>query len=112
VIPTLAPYVLPLLLPELHRNHPDLRLDLLETRTKALVSELAQGELDAGLPTDVEALVTWSGDFREVDRNATEFDSARSTPSTKRLIRSSRKSHENLIAGIKTGDAFLHRLGP
>ena len=31
-------------------------------------------------------------------------------PSTKRLIRSSRKSHENLIAGIKTGDAFLHRL--
>ena len=30
--------------------------------------------------------------------------------STKRLIRSSRKSHENLIAGIKTGDAFLHRL--
>jgi AcrB/AcrD/AcrF family len=36
----------------------------------------------------------------------------RSIPSTKRLIRSSRKSHENLIAGIKTGDAFLHRLGP
>jgi hypothetical protein len=24
---------------------------------------------------------------------------------------SSRKSHENPIAGIKTGDAFLHRLG-
>lgn len=31
VIPTLAPYVLPLLLPELHRSRPDLRLDLLET---------------------------------------------------------------------------------
>src|ERR1700757_4817793 len=27
VIPTLAPYVLPLLLPELHRDHPDLCLD-------------------------------------------------------------------------------------
>jgi hypothetical protein len=35
----------------------------------------------------------------------------RSVPSTKRLIRSSRKSHENLIARIKAGDAFLHRLG-
>ena len=46
VIPTLAPYVLPLLLPELHRNHPDLRLDLLETQTKTLVSELAQGTMD------------------------------------------------------------------
>src|SRR6478672_157103 len=46
VIPTLAPYVLPLLLPELHRTHPDLCLDLLETQTKTLVSELAQGALD------------------------------------------------------------------
>ena len=46
VIPTLAPYVLPLLLPELHRSHPDLRLDLLETQTKSLLNELAQGTLD------------------------------------------------------------------
>jgi len=46
VIPTLAPYVLPLLLPELERSYPDLRLDLLETQTKTLVSELAQGTLD------------------------------------------------------------------
>ena len=46
VIPTLAPYVLPQLLPELHRSHPDLRLDLLETQTKTLVNSLLQGELD------------------------------------------------------------------
>jgi LysR family hydrogen peroxide-inducible transcriptional activator len=46
VIPTLAPYVLPCLLPELHRRHPGLCLDLLETQTKTLVSELAQGALD------------------------------------------------------------------
>ena len=45
VIPTLAPYVLPLLLPELHRSHPDLRLDLLETQTKTLVSALTQGRI-------------------------------------------------------------------
>jgi LysR family transcriptional regulator, hydrogen peroxide-inducible genes activator len=46
VIPTLAPYVLPLLLPELHRTYPDLCLDLLETQTKTLLSELGQGMLD------------------------------------------------------------------
>ncbi len=46
VIPTLAPYVLPGLLPELHRRHPSLHLDLLETQTKTLLSELAQGTLD------------------------------------------------------------------
>lgn len=49
VIPTLAPYVLPQLLPELHRRHPDLQIDLLETQTKNLVSELAQGTLDVVL---------------------------------------------------------------
>jgi LysR family hydrogen peroxide-inducible transcriptional activator len=55
VIPTLGPYVLHLLLPELQRRHPDLRLDLLETQTKRLVSELAQGRLDVlllALPTE------------------------------------------------------------
>jgi LysR family transcriptional regulator, hydrogen peroxide-inducible genes activator len=46
IIPTLAPYVLPSLLPVLHRAHPDLCLDLLETHTKTLVSELTEGTLD------------------------------------------------------------------
>jgi LysR family transcriptional regulator, hydrogen peroxide-inducible genes activator len=46
VIPTLAPYVLPTLLPELQRGHPDLCLDLLESHTKTLVNELANGALD------------------------------------------------------------------
>ncbi len=46
VIPTLAPYVLPSLLPVLHRAHPDLCLDLLETQTKSLLSELTHGTLD------------------------------------------------------------------
>ena len=46
IIPTLAPYVLPSLLPVLQRAHPDLCLDLLETQTKTLVSELAHGTLD------------------------------------------------------------------
>jgi len=69
VIPTLAPYVLPLLLPELHRSHPDLRLDLLETQTKTLVSELAQGTLDVlllALPVEkaeFEAIVLFSDRF-------------------------------------------------
>ena len=61
VVPTLAPYVLPLLLPELHRDHPDLRLDLLETQTKTLVNSLAQGELDVlllALPLEKSELET------------------------------------------------------
>src|SRR5246500_19566 len=69
VIPTLAPYVLPLLLPELHRTHPDLYLDLLETQTKTLVTELAQGTLDVlllALPlekTEFETVVLFNDRF-------------------------------------------------
>ncbi len=55
VIPTIAPYVLPRVLPELHRLHPDVHLDLIETQTKALVEALARGALDVilvALPVD------------------------------------------------------------
>lgn len=46
VIPTLAPYVLPRVLPRLHSAYPLLRLELRETQTKTLLDELAGGELD------------------------------------------------------------------
>src|SRR5215510_11834623 len=46
VIPTLAPYVLPKILPVVQRRHPELRLELRETQTRALVNELTRGDLD------------------------------------------------------------------
>jgi LysR family hydrogen peroxide-inducible transcriptional activator len=46
VIPSLAPYVLPKLLPALNRQYPDLRVELRETQTKFLLEELARGTLD------------------------------------------------------------------
>ena len=54
VIPTLAPYVLPKVLPDLQANYPDLIIELRETQTKVLLEELAGGDLDAvmlALPT-------------------------------------------------------------
>lgn len=49
IIPSLAPYVLPRLLPALHAAHPDLKLELHETQTKALIARVAQGQLDAAM---------------------------------------------------------------
>jgi LysR family hydrogen peroxide-inducible transcriptional activator len=46
VIPTLAPYVLPKLLPALQRQFPGLKVDLRETQTETLVAELMRGALD------------------------------------------------------------------
>jgi LysR family transcriptional regulator, hydrogen peroxide-inducible genes activator len=46
IIPTLAPYVLPRLLPRLQAAYPQLRLDVRETQTKLLLGELSRGDLD------------------------------------------------------------------
>jgi LysR family transcriptional regulator, hydrogen peroxide-inducible genes activator len=47
VIPTIAPYVLPKLLPSLRAEHPDLDLHLRETQTQYLIEDLIAGRLDA-----------------------------------------------------------------
>ena len=55
IIPTLAPYVLPHLLPPIQRRYPRLRLEVRETLTTVLCDELAGGELDCvvlALPVD------------------------------------------------------------
>jgi LysR family hydrogen peroxide-inducible transcriptional activator len=46
VIPSLAPYVLPKILPMLQRRYPELRIELRETQTKFLLEELTRGALD------------------------------------------------------------------
>jgi len=46
IIPSLAPYVLPKILPALQRRYPDLRVELRETQTKVLIDELVRGTLD------------------------------------------------------------------
>jgi LysR family transcriptional regulator, hydrogen peroxide-inducible genes activator len=46
IIPTLAPYVLPKVLPSLQARYPDLTVELRETQTKVLIEELESGELD------------------------------------------------------------------
>jgi LysR family hydrogen peroxide-inducible transcriptional activator len=61
IIPTLAPYMLPRVLPLLQNAYPQLRLDVRETRTDVLLRELATGELDAvmvALPAEANDLET------------------------------------------------------
>lgn len=49
VIPTIAPYVLPTLLPGVRNEFPDLRLFLREEQTSRLLESLMRGKLDAAL---------------------------------------------------------------
>jgi LysR family hydrogen peroxide-inducible transcriptional activator len=61
VIPTVAPYILPRILPLLQNRYPELRLDVRETQTRVLLDELSRGQLDAvllALPLDDLAFET------------------------------------------------------
>ena len=63
IIPTLAPYVLPKILPALQKRHPDLTIELRETQTKQLLGELVRGSLDVvllALPVEETELETIS----------------------------------------------------
>lgn len=69
VIPTIAPYLLPPLLPIIREQYPDLELHLRETQTMPLVDELVEGKLDVvllALPVknpDIEALELFGDKF-------------------------------------------------
>jgi LysR family hydrogen peroxide-inducible transcriptional activator len=69
IIPTLAPYILPRVLPRLQTAYPQLRLEVRETQTKSLLEELTRGALDAvmlALPAegvDVETLPLFTDAF-------------------------------------------------
>src|ERR1700709_351772 len=49
IIPSLAPYLLPRILPPLQKQFPELRLELRETQTRQLVEDIKSGTLDAAM---------------------------------------------------------------
>lgn len=49
VIPTLAPYLLPLFLPNFLKKHPLLKLKIVETNTTNIITELEKEALDVGI---------------------------------------------------------------
>lgn len=49
VIPTLGPYITPLILPKLKQRYPELEIYIYELQTSALIEQLAAGQLDCGI---------------------------------------------------------------
>jgi len=61
VIPTIAPFLLPRVLPKLRRQHPKLRLYLIEDQTQRIVQRLTDGDLDVlllALPWEMRGIDT------------------------------------------------------
>ena len=69
VIPSLAPYLLPRILPALQKQFPELRLELRETQTRQLIDDVKSGILDAAMlalpfaETEIEALKLFDDTF-------------------------------------------------
>ncbi|MGH6768215.1 MAG: hydrogen peroxide-inducible genes activator [Xanthobacteraceae bacterium] len=87
VIPTLAPYVLPRVLPAVQERYPSLQLELRETQTKVLLEALIRGALDLvllALPvaeSEVETLPLFKDPFLlAVPSDGQQFEAGRITP--------------------------------
>lgn len=67
VIPTISPYLLPLVAPALHTSFPKLQLRWVEDKTESLVAGLSSGSLDA-------ALLALEADLGPVDHSVVMVD--------------------------------------
>jgi len=69
VIPTIGPYLLPKVLPEVRKLHPDFKLKIIEEQSHVLVDMVRMGDIDAAilaLPYPIEGLMSfdfWQEDF-------------------------------------------------
>lgn len=96
MIPTIAPYLLPIALPVVKSRYPHARLRIIESQSQELIDKVRAGEIDAAvlaLPYDCSGLLTfpfWQEDFYWV---------AHSDPSepVREKITSAELVHENLM---------------
>lgn len=69
VIPTIGPYLLPKVLPQVRQQYPNFRLRIVEEQSQLLVDKVRRGELDAAilaLPYPIDGLLSftfWQEDF-------------------------------------------------
>lgn len=69
VIPTIGPYLLPKVLPEVRQQYPNLKLNIKEDQSHTLIEYVRNGEIDAAvmaLPYPIEGLMSfnfWQEDF-------------------------------------------------
>ena len=96
-IPTIAPYLLPQVLPPLRRAHPDLKLFLREDLTERLIERLRAGSLDVALI----ALPYDTGDLhvRELYKDEFWFVAREDDPAA--------KEKEITLRTLKPGDILL-----
>jgi LysR family hydrogen peroxide-inducible transcriptional activator len=123
LIPTIAPYLLPIILPALQAAYPELELDIREAQSQRLVELVKNGDLDAGvlaLPFDVDGLLTfpfWKENFYWVthsDDTSVKTKRIRAEQIDSRRLMLLEEGHclkEHALAVCQLTEAGLHNLG-
>ena len=102
MIPTIAPYLLPILMENLTRTHPEVDIYVREALTSKLIQELAEGRLD----TAIAALPISEPSFTEVALFAENFLLVRPREDTGKRVPSSKMLREMRLLLLEEGHCF------
>ncbi|HEY4860091.1 MAG TPA: LysR substrate-binding domain-containing protein [Xanthobacteraceae bacterium] len=102
MIPTIAPYLLPILMENLTRAHPEVDIYVREALTSKLIQELAEGRLD----TAIVALPISEPSFTEVALFAENFLLVRPREDTGKPVPSSKMLREMRLLLLEEGHCF------
>jgi len=113
IIPTIGPYLLPKVLPEVRHQYPEFQLRIIEEQSHIVVEKVRNGELDTAilaLPFDIEGLLAfefWSEDFYWVSHcddpltQQTEITSAELVQSRLMLLKDGHCLKDHALAACK-----------
>ncbi|MDC0962384.1 LysR family transcriptional regulator [Gammaproteobacteria bacterium] len=79
IIPTIGPYLLPLVLPKLKKYYPNLKLKILESKSSSLVQRVNDGDLDMAilaLPYNLRGLLSfkfWEENFYYISHKNNKY---------------------------------------
>jgi LysR family hydrogen peroxide-inducible transcriptional activator len=102
MIPTIAPYLLPILMENLTRTHPEVDIYVREALTSKLIQELAEGRLD----TAIVALPISEPSVTEVALFAENFLLVRPREDTGKPVPSSKMLREMRLLLLEEGHCF------
>lgn len=102
MIPTVAPYLLPILMENLTRTHPEVHVYVREALTSKLIQELAEGRLD----TAIVALPISERSFTEVALFAENFLLVRPREDAEKPVPSSKMLGEMRLLLLEEGHCF------
>lgn len=122
MIPTVGPFLLPILLPALEVDYPDLRLEVEEAQSRELLEQLRKGDLDTAilaLPYDHEGLLAfrfWQENFYWVTHVGDEralkpvIEAGELDPEHLMLLKEGHCLKDHALAACKLAGAATHGL--